>query len=147
MPLEARENAPMQRIASRKTDVFGSIGCPTILLAVILTPVALLLLLFCISHELGQIGLSLVISVLLAYALLGYALYRSRDKCPSCDLKSLKVINSFRVNPPPHFSLHRCDQCNAEYGRIGDSKNLIPRAESTYGSEEDWIFDEYNPDR
>ncbi len=101
-------------------------------------PVLLVVALFVASPTTGLIAAGCLVAVVAIVLFLGFLLERSRDMCPSCAQRRLKMVNWFRVNPGPGYSFYRCERCDAEYVQYDRQKEFIARTESGMSQHSGW---------
>ncbi len=114
-------------------------GCRIIVGGIMLAPLALLVALFAVSRRAGLVGLGFVLAVVGLYFGAGFLLERSRRCCPSCKVKKLKCINSFRANPPPNWSFFRCENCGSEFVEVHGEPGLVEREKSHFKDADGWV--------
>ena len=68
----------------------------------------------------------------------GTMLSKKRDLCPACGQKTLKLTNSFRVNPPPNYNFHRCESCESQFIKVTGTENFLPRIGSNWENHPGW---------
>jgi hypothetical protein len=83
------------------------------------------------------VATTILFGALAAYFLALRGVTRHRDRCPACSAQRLALVNAFRANPPPSYSFHRCEACQAEFVKVGRG-DFEPRAGSMHQDHMGW---------